>query len=128
MQLSYQRAFFSACVHESSEGAVISLWNFREADPRRSDTSLPDTRVGEARAEEPQSGEQDRRSVPQQHVLRRQDCSPRALQYVSSQISGTGCLGVQPVHMSCCALVENAGIHHPIKTALRHAGAPQRPA
>jgi len=40
MQLSYQGAFFSACVHESSEGAVISQWNFREADPRRPYTSL----------------------------------------------------------------------------------------
>jgi len=79
-------SFFSACVHESSEGAVISQWNFREADPRRPYTSLTDTRLGEARAEERQSGELDRRSVPQQHLLRRPDCSPRA--------QGNGSLGV----------------------------------
>src|SRR5499425_376746 len=77
---------FSACVHESSERAVISRWNFREAGARRPYTSLPDTRLGEARAEEPQSGELDRRSVPQQHVFRRQDRSPRA--------QGNGSLGV----------------------------------
>src|SRR5215472_16701589 len=47
---------FSACVQESSEGAVISQWNFREASPRRPYTYLPDTCLGEARAEEHQSG------------------------------------------------------------------------
>src|SRR6516164_7268149 len=36
------------------------------------------TPLGGGRAEEPQSGELDRQSVPQQHVLRRQDRSPRA--------------------------------------------------
>ena len=35
---------------------MISQWNFREADPRRPYTSLTDTRLGEARAEELQSG------------------------------------------------------------------------
>src|SRR5215831_2105913 len=33
MQLTYQGAFFSACVHESGEATVISMWNFREAGP-----------------------------------------------------------------------------------------------
>jgi TolB-like protein len=37
----------SACAHESSERAVISQWNFREAGPHRSYTSLTDTCSGE---------------------------------------------------------------------------------
>src|SRR5215469_7677495 len=78
LQLSYLGAFFSTRVQESSERTVISQWNFRDADSPRPYTSLPDTRLGEARAEEPQSGELERRSVPQQHVFRRQDRSPRA--------------------------------------------------
>src|SRR5215475_2732739 len=41
-------SLFSACVQESSERAVISPWNFGEADSSRPYTSLLDTRLGES--------------------------------------------------------------------------------